>query len=301
MLPRITVLLVLCTLLASTLGPARSQEAQPFTLGPVSTRQVSPDTLEVRLQVATLRQLALAPEVPIPTSWLHFVGPVELGSLLESSLLGSLYAVDLNGNGRLDQLTVRPREGRLRIDQSPVEPLGASLDGPQQPFRSDGQPRRSMLDPDAPEFTVLFYQDDPPYMGLDLQWRGHRPSVGSFPNPCLQLVVFEPCGQMSGPATLPDDPTFQLKFPGDPEQYQTYSWEPWVFQRLARPAQWLRSRWACLPLPATPGQEEIVFQVLTSGETDLVGLLAQVNYTTRPGERLRGQAGVTLLRDPERP
>lgn len=297
-MPRLIVaLLVLTLLVAGSLGPAGSQESPPFVLGAVTKKWLSPDTLEVRLTATTVRALPLAPEVPIPTSRLRFVGPVRMGALQEDSLLGSLYQVDLNGNGILDQLPVHLRGDGVSIDQLVVKPLGTSLDGPQEPFREDGEPRRYLLDPDRPEFMVLFYQADPPVMGLDLQWHGFRPSVESFPSPCLQLAVFEPCGQMSGPGDLPDDPTFDLKFDGDPEQRETYFWEPWIFERLGRPAQWVRSRWVCIPLPATPGQEEIVFQMTTSGETDLVGLFAQVDYALQPGQRLRGQSGVTLLRE----
>jgi len=172
MLRTLAPLVIFGALATCLVLPALSQEGPPTTLGPLTTRQVAPDTLEVHLQATTLRALGGIPEVPIPTSRLRFVGPVKLGALLETCLLGSLYVVDLNGNGRLDQLPVHHRDQALRIDKMAVDPLGDSLDGPQRPFRGDGELRRSMLDPDAPEFTVLFYQPDPPTMGLDLQWRG---------------------------------------------------------------------------------------------------------------------------------
>jgi len=297
MLRTLAPLVIFGALATCLVLPALSQEGPPTTLGPLTTRQVAPDTLEVHLQATTLRALGGIPEVPIPTSRLRFVGPVKLGALLETCLLGSLYVVDLNGNGRLDQLPVHHRDQALRIDQMAVDPLGDSLDGPQRPFRGDGELRRSMLDPDAPEFTVLFYQPDPPTMGLDLQWRGYRPSAERCPNPSLHLIVFEPCGDVMGPDDLPDDPSFRLELDGSPAQHVTFTWEPWIFERIGKSPQWLRSRQVFLPLPASPGAAEFSFRVVTSSQTRQVGMVAQVNYARQPGERLRGPAQVVLLRD----
>ncbi len=290
-------LLLLGALVFGVVLPALSQEGPPTTLGPLKTRQVAPDTLEVSLRATTLRALDGVPEVPVPTSRLRFVGPVQLGALLETCLLGSLYVVDLNGNGRLDQLPVHRKGEILRIDQMVVEPLGDSLDGPQHPYRADGQMRRSMLDPRAPEFSVLFHQADPPVMGLDLQWRGYRPSVERCPNPSLQILVFEPCEDIMGPEDLPDDPTFRLEVDGNPSQHVTFTWEPWIFKKTGKSPQWLRSRQVFLPLPTRPDTAELTFRVVSSSQTRQVGLVAQVNYALNPGERLRGPAEVVLLRD----
>ena len=265
---------------------AQAQDDPVRVLTPFQARQVTPGSFDVRITSQVMHPLPAVATVPVVHSYLRFVAPLLGGSLLEDSLLDSLYAVDINGNRRLDQVFVREKEGVLRLDMMPVEPIGADELGPQTPYRDNGQPKRYFLDPDSPAFMVLFYK--PPLIGLDLQHHGYRPEVEEVPNPSLQVMILEPCVGPSGPQDLCGEPNFKLTFDGpEPPKNLMFSWEPSIFQAQGATPQWLRVLWFSVPLSTQAGPQETHFQLDCSQDSNPVAILAQVNYATQAGVRLR--------------
>ncbi|MBT9586390.1 hypothetical protein IV102_23810 [bacterium] len=272
------------------LGRLALAQTDPVRLvQPVSSRAIAPGCFEVRIQSQVMSPLTAVPQVPVVYSYLRLVAPLRVRGLMEDNLLDSFYAVDLNGNRILDQVSVDQRDGGVRLDMMKVETVGARETGPQAPYREDGRPKRYFLDPDCPEFMVLFY--DPPRFGLELQHHGYRPTVDDMPNPSLQVMICEPCVGPSGPRDLCGEPDFKVSFSGPaPEQHLMFNWEPEFFQAKEQMPQWLRVSWFSVPLKAEVGTQETVFQVDCSSDSNPVYLLAQVNYAQQPGVRLRTPA-----------
>ena len=282
-------LLAVALLLAA--APASGESSSPFTLGPVTARQVGDQAVRVNLSAGLAKPLALAPTVPVPTARLQFVAPMLVpGWLHDDNILGSGYGVDLNDSGRIDSMTVKQENGVLRIDQAKVEPMGQELWGPQQPYRADGRQRIYTLGPRAPYFDVLFCQ--PPVLALQMQHRGHIPRVRDLPNPTLEVAVFEFCDPIRGPGDFVPEPTFTLDFGEgvDVDQDVMYAWEPWACERLGQKPQWMCGRIAYLPLPGNPGTKETVFTVNTTGDSAQVYLLTRIDYALEPGTRLQTDA-----------
>lgn len=275
--------ILLCITLATLAG---AQE--PATIvGPIQSRQVAPGSYEVKVTVQVAQPVTLA-TVPVIASYLRFVAPMQVpGWLQEDSLLGSLYEVDLNGDGMLSAVDCRERDGKLRIDHFPVETMGSDELGPQAPFQPDGSLRRFTLSPDAPDFMVMFCQ--PPWIGLDLQHRGYDPEVQNYPNPCLQIYVFEPCVGPQSPLDLPGEPNFTVswKLPEETDRRLMFNWEPNVSPG------WIRTEWKVFPVANRPGTQEFTFQVDTASP---VGVMAQINYALEPNVRRRGAPVVGQLK-----
>ena len=271
----------------------------PSLVTPMATREVSPGVYEVKVTSVVRKSLAPVAQVPIVSSFLRFVAALPVpGQLLESNLFDSGYLTNLNGNRDLDLVSVDQRNGKTRIDMMPVLPLGEDECGPQRPYRPDGRPKRYMLSDYTPEFMLLFYQ--PPMMGLELQYRGHRPAVENFPNPCLQIMVFEPCVGPGDAYDQPGEPDFKVTYntpagQSPPEKHLMFSWEPALFQRFGEPPQWLRVQWVAIPLSPQPGQQDTVFQVDCSRDGNPVGVLAQLNSSVEQGVRLRTAPLVTRI------
>ncbi len=255
----------------------------PATIvGPILSRQVSPGVFEVKITVV-VKQAVTVPQVPIIASYLRFVAPMPVpGWLQEDNLLGSLYQVDLSDNGALTGVECRETGGVLRLDHFPVVPMGADELGPQTPYNPDGSLRRYTLGPDSPDFMVLFCQ--PPWIGLDLQHRGYDPEVEQYPNPCLQIYVYEPCVGPSGPRDLPGEPNFTVgwKLPDQTDRRLMFNWEPNVSP------QWIRTEWKVFPINNAVGTQDFVFEVNVNNDTNPVGVMAQINYSLEPGVRRRG-------------
>lgn len=258
---------------------AMASAQEPVTIvGPIMSRELKPGSYEVKVSVQVNQPLSV-PQVPVIASYLRFVAPMPVpGWLEEDNLLGSLYQVDLNGDGELTAVEARVNDGTLRIDHFPVETMGADELGPQTPLKEDGSPRMFTLGPDAPDFMVMFCQ--PPWMGLELQHRGYDPEVQSYPNPCLQILVFETCAGPENPRDLPGEPTFTVgwRLPEETDRRLMFNWEPNI------EPQWIRSEWKVFPIANKAGIQDFVFQVDTVGP---VGVMAQVNYALEPGMRRR--------------
>lgn len=284
-----------CYLLFLVLAPAWSwAQGEPVLLdGPPRSRLTAPGAYDLEISTRVLRPLSVA-TVPVPTTYLRFVAPLRVDGLLEDNLLDSLYQVDINGNRILDEVSVRVREGGLRLDMMPVETMSDSQWGDQRPYREDGSLKRYFLDPDCPEFVVDFYQ--PPLFGLDLQHRGYRPDVQELPNPCLQVMVYEPCVGPSGPNDLPGEPTFQLSFPGTaPDQNLMFVWQPELLAQLGQGAQWMRVKSFCFPLSAQPGEQVNKFHLECGNDSNPVGMWVQLNYALEGGVRKRGKPVVQTV------
>ncbi len=255
-----------------------AQAQTPPQVSSITTREVGPGLFEVR--VATTVTGLSVPKVPLAWSYLRFEAPLKLKGLLEDSLLGSLYEVDLNGDRHLGEVRVDLKtDGQLKIDYSPVQALAPDASSPQQPYREDGSPKIFTLDPYAPDFMVDYY--NPPMMALELQFRDHEPQVQDFPNPCLQIMVSEPCVGPSNPRDLPGEPNFSLSFdsPEPPDQQLMFSWNPQVSN------QWQRVVWVAIPLKSGP--QETVFRLNCKDDTNPVAVSALINYALEPGKRWR--------------
>ena len=273
---------------------AGAQEEPVRLLTPFQAKQSAPGSFDVSITAEVLHPLPALATVPLVHSYLRFVAPLRTTSLLEDSLLDSLYAVDINGNRILDEVSVSQREGGLRLDMMPVETVGPNELGPQSPYRADGSPKRYFLDPDCPSFMVMFY--DPPVMGLELQHHGYQPEVEEVPNPSLQVMVLEPCVGPSGPRDECGEPNFQLSFDGPaPDKNLMFAWEPSVFQAQRAMPQWLRVQWFSLPLSTQPGPQVMHFRLDCTQDSNPVAILAQINYATQKGVRLRTKPMVQAI------
>lgn len=272
---------LLCWLLGCALAGA--QEVVGID-GPIRSQAKGAGSYDLEITTRISQPLAALATVPMPVSYLRLVAPLRIPQLSEDSILESGYEVDLNGNRVLDEVTIRQRDGELRLDMMPVETLAAEQWGEQRPYREDGSPKRYFLDPDCPEFLVLFYQ--PPLFGLELQHRGNRPEIVEMPSPCLQVMVYEPCVGPDGPNDLPGEPNFQLTFPGTPPQLNLmFAWQPEFFQERAQAPQWLRVQWFCQALSGLPGQQTSRFHLNCNNDSNPVGVFAQVNYAPASGVR----------------
>lgn len=281
----------LCWLLLSAFAGA---EETVLIDGPIRSRADGPTAFDLEINTRITRPLPAQATVPLPVSYLRLVAPLKAPQLSEDSLLESGYQVDLNGNRRLDEVSLRQGEGGLRLDMMPVETLGTDQWSQQRPYREDGSPKRYFLDPDCPEFMVLFYE--PPLFGLELQHRGYRPEVLEVPSPCLQVMVYEPCVGPGGPNDLPGEPNFQLTFPASaPQLNLMFAWQPEFFQERGQAPQWLRVQWFCLPLNSQPGQQVSRFRLDCNNVSDPVGVFAQVNYAPSSGLRERSRPVIQTI------
>lgn len=278
---------IICLCLLGCLSRLAGALPAPVSLKPLQVKESAPASYDVQITAQVQQTLSGPSTVPVVSSYLRFVAPLRVRGLLEDNLLDSLYAVDLNGNRRMDQVNLGTRDdGTVRLDLMPVEALGEDELGPQQPYRQDGSLKRYFLDPDSPSFMLLFFR--PPMLGLELQHRGYRPTVEELPNPNLQVMVFEPCVGPSGPRDLCGEPNFQLSFPGpEPESHLMFCWEPDLFKSQNRMPQWLRLKWFTFPIPNQAGEHNFSFHLDCTGNSNPVGVLAQINYALEPGIRIR--------------
>ena len=109
------------------LAPAWSwAQAEPVVIdGAPRSRLTAPGAYDLEISTRVLSPLTVA-TVPLPVSYLRFVAPLRATGLLEDNLLDSTYQVDINGNRILDEVSVRVRDGGLRLDMMPGETLGDS-------------------------------------------------------------------------------------------------------------------------------------------------------------------------------
>jgi hypothetical protein len=269
----------------------------PFLISDIKATEVSPGVVNVQLTTTTLRPIAALPTVPVANGAVLLTGTIPLQQLLESDILGSSLATDLNGDGRLDQVLIRQTDKGLRFDGALVEPMGDQT-GRQQPYRANGEMRRYLLSPDAPDFSVLYYT--PPSLGLLLEDRAQPLEVLELPNPHLQLVVFEHSDPVDGLRFLPDAPTFGLTIDGkEPARKRLlFAWEPELFRSLNLSPRWLRAWWIAVPLDSKPGATEHSLQVKVGQEHSALGLYAQINYAVESGVRMSTNRSVGVIWSP---
>ncbi len=290
-------LLVLSSLVAIALAqaPEAPQAVKsPFQVGEIKATEVSPGVVEVKLTATTLRAVPLVETVPVPTARLLLAGIIRVGAFIEADLLGSFMPVDINGDGRLNQVEVRETSKGLRIGGVKIETM--SNGGPEQrPFRSNGKMKRYTLDPDAPDFAILSYVK--PYMTMLLSHRTELPEVLELPNPHLQVVVFEHSEPVNGPVFLPQPPTFDMTIDGKrpDKKYLLYAWEPALFKSLNLSPRWLKAHWFIIPLDSKPGVAEHTLEVRVARTTPAVGLYTQVNYATEKGVQVRTDRSVGVI------
>lgn len=282
----------LCLLFLAPLS-AQSNDS-PFELGEVTPREVSPGVIEVELTATLRRSLPFAPTVPVPTAPLRLDGVLQIDALLENSILNSFLHEDMDGDGRLNQVLVQEWEKGVRIGGVKVETMGQG-ESRQEPYRSNGKMKRYMLDPEGPEFSVLYYRK--PFMGLLMGHRTQRPEVLELPNPNLQVVVFEHSEPVKGPVFLPDPPVFKMTIDGqEPANKQLlFAWEPGLFEKMKLTPRWLRAWSVEIPLDPNPGTSRHVLRVEKGLASPNLGLYTQINYSTEPGVQLRTDRSVGPL------
>jgi hypothetical protein len=280
-------------LLAIGVTAAQPQDS-PFHVGDIKATEVSPGVIDVKLTTQTVKKVTLPGTVPVPTAPLFLDGEIRVKAFIEADLLGSLMPVDLNGDGQFNQILIRETKKGLRIDGMLVEPMSNNK-GRQEPFRKNGKMKRYRLDPDAPEFSILY--DNYPDMGLLLAHRTERPEVLELPNPNLQLIVFEHSPPVNGERFLPTPPAFELTIDGkEPaEKHLLYAWEPKLFNSLNLSPRWFRAWWISVPLNTDVGTTEHHLQVKTGLATTSLGLYAQINYTTEKGVRFLTDRSVGII------
>ncbi len=262
--------------------------ADDFSVGPVSTRLVSPGVSEVRIPVAQLRPLTLAPTVPLTWAPIRMRHDLRLKGLLEDSLLDSFYEEDLNDDGNYDELFVHAMDdGRVRIDQMPMWPLKTGPGAPEMPYKDDGDPKVYRLGPSANDIAVEYYV--PPMMSIFLRHLYHLIDVREFPNPVLVLTLFEPCQGPQDKWSVPQEPSFKVILPNAPKDPEAepklrvlHSWEPWPLDP-SRGYGWIRGWWVAIPIT---GVKEVVFQVAAGAPEPGVGLSCGVSYSLTKGTRL---------------
>lgn len=290
---------VISLLLFTGMATAQSLPPQPspFLISDIKATEVSKGVVDVELTTTTVQEVVPVATVPVPTSSLLLTGSVPLGQLVESNILGSFMAADLDGNSLPGPVLLRETDKGLRFNGVLVEPMGTKM-GPQEPYRENGKMRSYLLDPDGTWFSVLYYT--PPELGLLLTHRLERPKVLELPNPNLQLVVFEHSEPVENQAFLPKPPTFKLTIDGKPptEQHLLYAWEPALFQSLKLSPRWLRAYWIVIPLDPKPNVTEHKLQVTTGLGSSSLGLYAQINYATEKGVRQRSNRSTGLIWSP---
>ncbi len=276
--------------------PSPSQPS-PFLVSDIKATEVSRGVVNVTLTTTTVEEIVPVATVPMPTSSLMLTGNIPLGQLVESNILGSFMAADLDGNSMMGPVLLRETDKGLRFNGVLVEPMGAET-GPQEPYRKNGKMRSYLLDPDGTWFSVLYYT--PPALGLLLTHRLERPKVLELPNPNLQLVVFEHSEPVENQAFLPNPPSFKLAIDGKAptEQHLLYAWEPSLFQSLNLSPRWLRAYWLVVPLDPKPNVTEHNLQVTTGLGSSSLGLYAQINYATEAGVRQRTNRSTGLIWSP---
>jgi len=274
---------LLCLLLCSAAW------ADDFTVGPVALKPVGPASVEVRIGVSQPAALKLAPTVPLTWAPIRMRHDLRLKGLLEDSLLDSFYEEDLNDDGNYDELFVHKMDdGRVRIDQMPMEPLKTGPGAPETPYKADGSgdPRIYRLGPSANDIAVEYYV--PPLMSIFLRHLYHLIHVREFPNPVLVVTVFEPCQGPTDKWSVPQDPSFKVMLPNPPQDPEAepklrvlHSWEPWPLDPR-KGHTWIRGWWVALPIASA---KEVVFQI-AAGSNAPIGLSASVSYSLTPGTRL---------------
>ena len=267
----------------------------PFKIDTIKPVEVSPGVVEVKLKTTLLEPLPFTKTVPVPTAPIVLNGQLQIkNALMEESLLGSFLHEDMNGDGHLNQVLVGPWEKGLRIDGVKIETMGKG-ESRQEPYRENGKMKRYILDPDGPEFSVLYFLD--PMIGMLIGHRTERPEVLELANPNLQLVVFEHSTPVKGPTFLPEEPHFKMTVDGkEPEEkHLLFAWEPGLFQKLKLSPRWLRAWWVTIPLETKPGTSEHTLQVEAGLASPNLGLFAQINYSTEEGVQMRTDRSVGLL------
>ena len=285
----VNTLIITLSLLAFALADS------PFKIDAIKPVEVSPGVVQVKLKTTLLKKLPFTKTVPVPTAPILLNGSLQIkNALMEESLLGSFLHEDMNGDGRLNQVLVSPWKDGLRIEGVKIETMGEGQSR-QEPYRDNGKMKRYILDPDGPEFSVLYFVN--PVIGMLIGHRTERPEVLELANPNLQLVVFEHSSPVKGPTFMPDEPHFTMKIDGkEPEdKHLLFAWEPALFQKLNLSPRWLRAWWVAIPLQQTPGTSEHILEVEAGLASPNIGLFAQINYTTEEGVQLRTDRSVGLI------
>lgn len=284
---------LILTICLFTLGIAVADS--PFKIDTIKPQEISPGVVQVKLKTTLLEPLTFTETVPVPTAPIILNGRLQLkDALMEESILGSFLHEDMDGDGHLNQVLVRPWEKGVRIGGVKIETMGEGRPR-QEPYRENGEMKRYRLDPNGPEFSVLYFAD--PVIGMLFGHRTERPEVLELANPNLQLVVFEHSTPVKGPTFLPNEPNFKMTVDGkEPEEkHLLFAWEPGLFQKLNLSERWLRAWWVTIPLQRKPGVSEHTLQVEAGLASPNLGLFAQINYSTEKGVQMRTDRSVGLL------
>ncbi len=147
----------------------------PFKIDTIKPREVSPGVVEVKLKTTLLEPLTFTETVPVPSAPIILNGRLQIKhALMEESVLGSFFHEDMDGDGHLNQVLVRPWEKGVRIGGVKIETMGEGQSR-QEPYRDNGEMKRYRLDPNGPEFSVLYFAD--PVIGMLFGHRTKRPEV----------------------------------------------------------------------------------------------------------------------------
>ncbi len=238
-------------------GPGFAQAEDSEPPGKLELVQTSPDS-QTRIFELTWETLPrYTPDFcPIPIEGVVVSGEHD-GKLREGDLFSSGFAIDLDGNEVVDD------EFRLKTLEH------ANWGTAQVRNRQFVRPP-VRLSEDGPSFVVYQYTETEASIGLPLP--GYPLGLLSGPNPCLQIMLFEP---VEAPGSLPKLELEQLG-----NRVQTWSRE----RRLLRDDYgWYSLQWGVIEVQ-TP------YQFAVSGPFDQRAvLLVRSNYAPVDGFRVRGR------------
>ncbi len=248
-------------------------EAQPSATPPPAAEESHPGHLEIletdpeqgvrRFEVTWEELPNYSPDFcPIPIEGVVVSGP-HAHHLDEDDLFESGFEIDLNGDGDLDDEFVMTRlehanwaTEHARNRQFVRPPVQLSENGP--------------------SFVVYNYSPEEASIGLPLP--GYPLGLLSGPNPCLQIMLFEP---VEAPGVLP-----KLQLKGMGNWVQTWSRER---RLLGDDLRWYSLQWGVIE-PDTPFH----FEVHGPVDQDQV-ILVRPNYAPVEGFRVRGRPALIRM------
>jgi hypothetical protein len=180
-------------------------------------------------------------------------------SLVESDLFGSELALDVNGDGDLnDTLKLRLKDGHALIEDVRVEPF-TSTNG----WQRTGSAAVYQLSSDAPKF--ILYQTRPKLV-VGADYAGVQAAFKDYDAPFLQVILIENCDSPSG------RPSLTL----EGAEHTVFAFEPGLVDPTP---QWHRVQW----MVVTPNQLTR-FKLAGQGNGALV---LAVNQSVQDGVRKR--------------
>lgn len=259
---------------------------------------MAPPTIEVKagedgfnIVISVRRPSEALPTLPIPFS----VEPINIGGKLtdivdESNLLGSGYAHDLDGDGKLAELSASCRaDHSLQIKETHLQPLVGDIPGVRSYFDARGNSK--IVQVGTRGIHMLGYFADCEFSTATIGMFPDQEStaLAHVPGPVLQLIVLERVANAQSPETS----ILETKSGGgSPATYRAHSYQAATTKSPA----WHVVRWQMLPLTFDGDESLFSIYVGTTPVTAFpLAVLARVNTSDRRGVRYVFPATKSLL------